>query len=213
MEKKNILIISAVDFEVIPLRRLLHAKNINLDFFCFGIGALNAAKNHNKIRENVRGKDVIIIGTCGAFQPFSGVRLVTSHQWLWLPTSERLDKSEPIENLHPPVDKESSLLFSDLEPCKTLCCNNISTTNFISNSCKKKYQLSDSLLLENLEIYALAEALETAQSVHVCLAITNEVGEMGRRQWKENFKAAAELTASYVYQKIIERLEKKQGGV
>ena len=189
-----ITILSAVEFEVTPL------KQMPFKFETFGIGPIHAALHAQHIAEKIQDEDVLYIGTCGIFGRFQEIQLVTTNRVLWLPTSERTGHSASIEGVYPGISFPS--VIQDLPKSTVISCSNISLTDEIKPALSESLSLTG-LLVENLELYSLMPTLLThARSVSILLAITNSVGPEGRQEWRQNFREASQLTADYVRKQI-----------
>jgi hypothetical protein len=197
----NLTIIAAAKFEVEPLKNVLEQLGFTPEVHVVGIGALNAAKNARPIAESCRGKNVVFVGTCGSFGPFSKPYLVTGKDVHWLPTSDRLGFSYTIKDTAPaiPLKKRGDLVQGI--PEKTILCGpSISTIGtlpeqYIADSC-----------VENLELYSCAAEISAkAAEFSVVLCVTNTVGPDSHSQWKEHFLGAATETAEFFKNAIFTR--------
>ncbi len=187
-------LVSAVEFEIAPLISLLKQKRLEFSTFEFGIGPLAASRKFSLLEKSCEKKDVIYVGTCGDFSGFSGIQLVSAERTVFLPTCERHNLSWSIEGLYPPISLESSSFITRSLTKKTVVTSpNISKTNllppgFVPKDC-----------VENLELYAVAEAVKSsARSFAVVLATTNAISEKARAEWRQNYQEAARLSAQYI---------------
>jgi hypothetical protein len=193
---KQLTIISAASFEVQPLKKLMP----QLEFIECGIGCLNTAKNTQLLKKKTKNKDIIFVGSCGVFAEFDSTKLVTVNKIKWLPTCERMGLSETIENLHPDINLKTPKYFKELEQTTALTSAAISSDATINI---KHQHLLRATLVENLEIYPLASAiLPGVNSLEILLGITNAVGPLGRKQWRENFRKIAEISAYFIQNKL-----------
>lgn len=197
ISKDNLTIVSAIGFESKPTIEALKNIGVKVDFYEFGIGCLNAAKNCKEIAVKLEHKDVIYIGTCGSFYPYikgQKLEIVTSEFVEWLPLCERLKKSWSIEGIELPYHiKNLSDQGNGIQKKKVICSPTISADATLpENYIREDY-------VENLELYSvIKEFAANSKSITPILVVTNEVCKDGRIQWKNNFKTAAEKTAEYI---------------
>ncbi len=197
------LIASAATFEIAPLR-VDFSQDPFVSFFTFGIGAIEAARREGAFLSAAEGKDVWLVGTCGSWSAFSGVSLITTDRLIWLPMCERAKLAESIEGVESSYSLMPGKAVSGLPVYTLLCGPTISISDFIHPQIQKKFQIESAQLAENIELYVCAKnLLSVAKSVHVLLAITNQVGADGRKQWKENFQAAAKITSAFIRDHIL----------
>lgn len=194
----NPILIAAAKFELDPLTNSLQQRGHTPETKLTGVGALNAAKRAKAIGEACRGRDVIFVGTCGAFGPFSKVSLVRAVEVLWAPTCERLGFSYTVKDSAPPIALPEPHAFARNLPAKKVLC-----TPAISLVGKLPDGLAADSVVENLELYScIGEIAQTAQSLSVILAVTNTVGPDSHAEWRQNFASAAGLTAEFVSSKL-----------
>lgn len=190
----SISVIAAADFEYRPL--LAHTKKLGIpvDFFSFGIGALDAAANARQLATALAGKDVIYLGTCGTFAGFKEVELVTSHEVRWSCLGERLGKAYKIQHTMPAVAIKNQLTWSEPLASKiTLSAASIS----LDATLNPKDHSGD--FVENVELYSIATYLNAGvASLTPILGLTNAIGLEAHEQWKKNYEAAADLAARFV---------------
>ncbi len=190
------VVISAADFEVSALKALCGNK---FRYLSCGIGSLQAAKREAGLVELCEGKDVIFVGSCGSFGPFTGIELVTVRKVHWLPPCERMGKAWSIENLSPPFEIQEAEISKSLPKKVLLASSTISKSAEIQDEMRSLYELpDDGELVENLELYSLSGLVGLARSFTVVLAVTNQVGPRGREQWSEHFIAASKITAEFI---------------
>ena len=194
----EITLVSAARFEAEAFLRAATTPNLTINYLSCGIGALHAAKEESRLARLCRGKQVLFIGTCGSFAPFHGVELVQIDQVHWLPTCERAGYADSIAGLHPPIVLPEAPAWLDLPIRTALCGPTISRYDLISAKLQAGLAAKD-LLVENLELYSCIGAIaHSCQSLAVVLAITNEISDLGRSQWREHYLEAAEKTAAYL---------------
>ena len=196
------LLLSAAPFEVQPTLQLCTDAGAPVDYHSIGVGSLAAAKSCPTLTSLAQDRHVVLIGTAGVFGPFHHIEVVTTTEVHWLPTSDRTGQSYSIKGVCPPLYLRPSSVVTGarrLEQCVTVCSPSISCTPSFEKSVLKQANLDQRKgrrLIENLELYSIAEELDTvAKDFTILLAITNEIGAEAHRQWKNNFARAAELTA------------------
>ncbi len=197
----NLSIIAAAKFEVEPLKNVVEQLGFTPEVHVVGIGALNAAKNARTIAEACRGKNVVFVGTCGSFGPFTKPYLVTAKEVLWLPTSDRLGFSYTIKDTAPiiPLKKRGDLV-QGLPEKTIICCPSISTIGTLPE------QYSAETCVENLELYSCAAEISAkAAELSIVLCVTNAVGPDSHSQWKQHFLSAATETAEFFKNALITR--------
>ncbi|NRA44565.1 MAG: hypothetical protein HRU09_06370 [Oligoflexales bacterium] len=179
----QLLIASAVRFEVEPLLKLLQAHKIAHEYFEFGIGPINAAKNAVKLVDEARGRNLIYIGSAGTFSTFQSPYLCKADEVFWLPTAERMGLAKHMDFLHPPISVPQNAHF-DLPVAKVLTSTSVS----LKSDIVFENLPENELLVENMEAYAvLMDLLGIVKSIDVILGVTNGVGPEGSRQWALNF--------------------------
>ena len=190
------IIVSAAKFETELLRVKLR-KNADLDWVFCGVGALAAAAAGQRLHTHCHGREVLFIGTCGTFNKFKQVELCRAQTLHWSPTCERVGLSYAVDETLP-LQLNSSRRYDDLPAAEVFCAPNISLTNALPAAAQ-----AGMLWVENVEAYACLSLLaKTAQAIDVLLAITNAVGKDAHLQWQRHHPQAAELTATYVMQRL-----------
>lgn len=190
----NPVLIAAAKFELDPLANALQARGHTPETRLVGIGALNAAKKARQIGDACRGRNVIFVGTCGAFAPLTKVHLVRATEVLWSPTGDRLGFSYTVKDTSPPL-----LLPEPPTFVKGLPARRVLGSPGISLVSKLPDGIAADTVVENLELYAcISEIAAQAASLAVVLAVTNAVGPDSHSQWRQNFAAAAGLTAEFI---------------
>ena len=190
----NPILISAAKFELDPLANSLQQLGHTPEAKLTGIGALNAAKRAKALGEACRGRHVIFVGTAGTFGAFPKVHLVRASEVLWMPTCERLGFSYTVKDTAPPITLPEPPAY-----CKSLPTKRVICSPSISLVSKLPDGFAADTVVENLELYAcIGEIAQGAQSLAVVLAVTNAVGADSHSQWRQNFAAAAGLTAEFI---------------
>lgn len=190
----SLLVVSAVKFEALPSLESLRSLNTHIDFFELGIGPINAAKSAAVLTEKAKNKNVLYLGSCGAFYPFEAPHLITVDKILWMPPCVRTGIAGHLDHLHPPYSTKVNL---DLPICSVLTSPSISLTDEISPNLVAILP-SRERLVENMELYACFGGLEYARSVQILLGVTNAIGPQGRIQWQTHFKTVAKLSAEFI---------------
>ena len=192
---KATLIVSAVQFEVEPLLRSLEKEGFASDYYALGIGPLQAAYKARELEKLCSNKKVLYIGTCGSFANFDKPYLIQAKKTLWMPTGVRTGSSHALEKWNPPVSLKTNTAL-DLAEKTILTSPELSLTDSICDKVLKDYPRE--VLCENMELYAVAEALKSAKELNIILGVTNQVGPEGHEQWKTYFKEVSELTKNFV---------------
>jgi hypothetical protein len=192
-----VIIVSAVIEEASPTLELFAERGIRCEHFALGVGPLHAARAGVKLAAVAKGKPVIYIGSAGCYYSFTGPHLVGVTRVLWSPTGERYGLAQRPEWLYPPLElrRHNSLGLAE----KTvLTSTGITVTDeALPSSC----DLILNECVENMELYACADALqEAASELTIVLGITNQIGSMGRGQWLQNRNLVAQLTAEALSQ-------------
>lgn len=191
----TLLVVSAVFFEAEASLHVLKKKDPSLEYFELGIGPLHAAKSAAALKEKCRGKDVLYLGSCGSFYAFDKAHLITVDTVYWMPPCLRAGLSGAPEGLYPPYTfPEASL---PLPKKSVLTSPTVSLTDHFDTDLETKLPSKEDLV-ENMELYACAEALLEAKSLHTILGVTNQVGPEGRKQWASNFRDIAFLTSEFL---------------
>jgi len=187
----TIVLLAAAPFEMEPSEQVLKRLDFEVHSVAVGIGALSAAKNAQKIAQLCINAHCVFIGTCGTFASFSTPSLITTRNIHWLPTGERSGLSYRVKDCDPKIKKKKKSLL-DLPECDVICSPSIS----LSKELPSAFQSEKTV--ENLELYSIAKEIDdVAKTFSVILGVTNEIGKNAHQQWKENFNAAATMTAKY----------------
>jgi len=196
------LVAAAAPFEVGSLPSFF-AGVPSVNFFFFGIGSLEAARQSHMLREAARGKDVLFLGTCGSWAALSPVSLLTVDRVVWLPLCERLDLSWSLEGLEAPLFLPNT--FEGLPSYTLLAAPTIAKIREVGSMARDRYELGEAeKWVENLELYTCVKAvLPVAKRVRILLACTNRVGLEGRKEWRENFHQAARAIEAYVRNQVL----------
>ena len=190
------ILLSAAEFEVQPLKQSMN--RLGLNYLSFGIGSLTAAKRTQQLLPQLKNQDVVIVGTCGTFGVFRGVELLTTDLIYWLPSGQRLGMSWAIEKEIPKVYNDQALYFRELPKRTVVASPTISKIKGLTDSIKKTL-IAEEDLVENIELYSVVSQLMLhVKSLSVLLAVTNEIGLSARVQWRANYEEAATKTANYL---------------
>jgi hypothetical protein len=193
----SLLIVAAVEFEVLPLTKELQKKNISFDFFPVGIDPLSAARASEKLARRCQGKDLLYLGSCGSFAPFKKPYLVKVKKTLWMPAGVRSGISDIEPSWYKEITfPEGRLGGQTLREATVLTSPEISLTKTITR--KNLLEEDQETLYENMELYPVAEALKKAKNLDVILGVTNEICADSRKQWKENFQEVSYLTRDFI---------------
>lgn len=194
----DLVVVAAAKFEVDPVVNALQARGHTPDARLTGIGAVNAAKKARAIADACRGRDVVFVGTCGAFVPFTKILLVRASEVHWSPTCERLGLSYTIKDSAPSLTLPEPPVFAQSLPArKVLCSPGVSLVSKLPDG------MNGDATVENLELYScIGDIAAQAASVAVILAITNAVGADSHQQWRQNFAPAASITADFIANRL-----------
>lgn len=197
----NPLLVAAAKFELEPLLGALQQIGHTPTMHLTGVGAISAAKKARLLGDASRGRDVIFVGTCGSFSPFTKVHLVRASEIYWSPTCERLGMSYTVKDSAPPIQLPEVATFAkELPTRKVLCSPSISLVS------KLPAGFSQDQTVENLELYScISEIAAQCSSLAVILAVTNTVGPDSHREWHQHFKVAAGKTAEFIANKLSSR--------
>lgn len=193
---KDIILISAAEFEAENVRIILQNKNCNIHLFQCGIGAIDAAMETVRFAEDDRHKkllescaQIIFLGTAGIFGIFSEPENFAISRVSWLPIDERFGLSYRVKGTLPAYDLLNAFY---LPKAFVICSQNISLT--AENSPNQ----SSEIFLENLELYSVAKALYPYLSKFwAVLTTTNAVGPKAHESWQQNFKLASVTAAEW----------------
>jgi len=188
----DITIVSAVSFEIVETIEKLTSNDHKVHSYCFGIGSLTAAENNHILADFCMGKDVIYIGTCGAFDHFSDPELFLIDQVSWLPYGERIGECYRIANSNPTIilNKNLPALDQKLPKKHALCSSEISMNPLLHEDMPPKHYV------ENVELYSISETLmRVSKSFTPLLTTTNLICREAHSQWLNNHKKAAQLTS------------------
>lgn len=194
----NPILVAAARFELEPLASALQQRGHTPELRLTGIGALNAAKKARTLSEVCRGRDVIFVGTCGTFGVFAKPMLVRATEALWMPTCERVGLSYTVKDTAPPLNlPDPPSIYRLLPPKRVVCSPAISLVGKLPEG------FAPEACVENLELYScIGDIAATAHSLAVILAVTNAIGPDAHSQWRQNFAAAAGMTAEFIGARI-----------
>ena len=195
----NPVLVAAAKFELDPLCGALQEKGHTPEVRLVGIGAINAAKKAKLLGEACRGRHVIFVGTCGAFAPISKSYLIRATDVLWSPTCERLGFSYTVRDSAPPISLPEAPAWARSLPARRVACSpGVSLVSRLPEG------MAAEAVVENLELYScVGEIAASAASLAVVLAITNTIGPDAHAQWRQNFTAAAGLTAEFISARLV----------
>lgn len=185
------LILSAAPFEAAPLVDRLSKHGLKFDYQCFGIGSIHSAWRSKDIAPLASNRPVILLGSVGAFWKFSEPFLVKAREVHWKPTCVVEKRASLIEGIEPPWQCDEKSLFPNFPRQGDIYTSPAITISESAFKCQNTF--------ENLELYSLRPIYDASKSFDAFFCVTNEVGPEGRSQWKENFRAGAELCGSVVF--------------
>ncbi len=196
----SLLVVSAFKPEAKPTLELLTKNKVPFEYFQLGVGPIHAAKSEALLKKAARGRTVLYVGSCGSFYSFKDLHLVSVDSVYWMPPCLRTGIAKIPLILHKPIYFPNSEI--SLPKKAVLTSPSVSLVNAFAENVEKNLP-SKELLVENMELYACAEALLEAKSLYVILGVTNEVGPSGSKDWEKNFKEIAHMTASFVEGSLI----------
>ncbi len=191
----SLVVVSAVRFEAEATLELFVRLGIPHEYFSVGIGPLHTARSSVELRERCRGRDVLYLGSCGSFYTFAEPHLVTTQNVYWMPACLRTGIAGFPEHIYPKIVLPPTKL--PLPQKDVLTSASVSLTSDFADDVRAKLGSAENLV-ENMELYACADALRESQSLSIILGVTNEVGPQGRSQWATHFKAVAQMSADYL---------------
>jgi hypothetical protein len=182
----RLIIASAASFETLELVHLLAGAAIPVTNIITGIGHTQSTITATRLQNFVRGRDVIFCCTGGVVGPFSGVTIYRASSAKLAPFDVRRGMSELLDSFDPVCQFEGLPL--KLPECEALGSFGVTVAS--------EPWPDGPVMLETLELYGVARAwLAHAKSFTAVIASTNSVGPTARKQWQENFRLAATLTA------------------
>ncbi|MDE3270231.1 MAG: hypothetical protein OYH77_08120 [Pseudomonadota bacterium] len=172
------VVVSAARYEAEPLL----AAFPGWQYIEFGVGVFAASVAAVENRHHLDGQDILYVGSCGGFKPFTGIEVVRGESIAWLPTCERMSASYTVADT-PVLAMPCRPEFRSVAGCRVICAPNIS----------KRLTHQDEHQVENIEAYAFFHPIHPhIRSAQILLAITNQVGEHAHQQWQANYSQAAE---------------------
>lgn len=172
------IIVSAAKYEAEPLL----ASFPDWQYIEFGVGIFAASLAASRNYQRFVGQDILYVGSCGSFKPFTDIEVVRGDSIAWLPTCERLSASYAVVDT-PVLSLQCRSEFSTIPSCQVICSPNVS----------KQLTHQDKHQVENIEAYAFFYPIhQHIRSAQILLAITNQVGEQAHQQWQANYRQAAE---------------------
>lgn len=191
----KILVVAAARFEAEPTLKLLDQMKYPYEFFAIGVGCILAAKRCYDLAAKAKGKYTFYIGSCGIFGDFKSPYLVSANIVYWMPTCSRIGVSLDFSKFYPPIKlKESS---GTLSRFNILTSSSVSLTDKFSLSARGVFK-DESVLAENMELYSVAEALNTSNKLWTILGVTNSIGKKAHSQWNNHHKEVANLSAVFI---------------
>ena len=193
MKTRKLTVLSAVKFEAEQTLRTLDDLGVVYDYIEVGIGPIHSARSSSSL--NLKGKNVLFIGSCGVFKEDLDVKLVSVSKVIWSPPSVRNGSSELIEGIEPEIRFPNLSGFSaSLEAYICACSPSVTLDeNLVPEQPKA---------IENLELYSVAHKLLEAKQLTILFGITNKVHSSGRAEWKENFKKIGTMTSDAIKKAI-----------
>lgn len=206
------LILSAASFEAVPLLTALSQQDQTYRYESVGIGPLEAAARATEIFTSLAPSKILFVGTCGIFGRADPPLVVRAMRTYWWPTCARHGLSALIEGIDPPLDLPAPPPeLQGFAPAAVLCSPGITLTDRPGElpEMPTNTENQTEILVENLELYSVLRAYlrginggsrfcSSEVPLHefgALLAVTNTVGPNGRKEWKKNYKDAAEWTA------------------
>ncbi len=182
----RLIIASAASFETAELVRLLEGSAIPVTNIITGVGLTQSTITASRLQNFIRGRDVVFCCTGGIIGPFSAVTIYRASSAKLAPFDVRRGQCELLKQFDPVCQFEGLPLR--LPICDVLGSVGVTVASEPSHG--------GPIMLETLELYGVARAwLSHAKSFTAVVASTNEVGPTARKQWQENFRLAATLTA------------------
>lgn len=182
----RLIVAAAASFESEAALKILSAEGVPFTFIEVGIGAIKSAQIAARMRDLVRCRPVLFLGSCGASR-FSQCELITVDYVNWAPPDVRHGESYLIPGKEPPL-KLNPLPVPSLRVGTVSC----------SSSITSRAERTDHVY-ENLELYSTAASwLPVASEFWSLLGITNELGPKAHAQWKKHHLEVAALTATFL---------------
>lgn len=200
---KELLVVSAVDFEVRPLCARLSERGIPHRTAHTGIGSLAAAASAQEVARLAEGRHAIFVGTAGTFADFDRPFLCTVSRVCWLPSGERAGISYgiPQGQLHGVSLLPSAAIAL---PARTVICSpSISLTSEFAPHWRNELVPED--CVENLELWPFVTAIkDRARRLDLVLGVTNQTGLQAHDQWVKWHEHAAAMAAAHVEKYLCE---------
>lgn len=194
----SLLVVSAIEAEAKPALAWLQAVGLSHEYFALGIGPLDAARNEALLQHKARDRSLLYLGSCGSYAAFEQPYLVTISSAYFSCLGERLGECESPEGLYPMIELSPNPKI-ELPRRNLLCAPGISLNANLKNPDRFG---SSELLVENMELYCCAKALNSARKATVILGVTNEIGAEARKAWRENYAVVAKMSAEYLAKHI-----------
>ena len=167
-------IVTAARFEAEPTLESLTRHGVMHEYHELGIGPMNASHRLVSLSAALRGKQVIVLGSCGVFAGFNGPTLVTANAVHWLSAGQRHGLSESPEWLHPSLACEPSSF--ELPGVQVITAPEISFEPVINQQSLNVIGSEPAFIVENMELYPCVKWLApVARSFDVILGITNAI--------------------------------------
>ena len=185
------IIVSAARYEAEPLL----ASFPDWQYIECGVGIFAASVAALRNYQRLIGQDILYVGSCGSFKPFTGIEVVRGDSIVWLPTCERMSASYAVADT-PILSVQCRSEFSSISSCQVICSPNVS----------KQLTHQDDHQVENIEAYAFFYPIHNhIRSAQILLAITNQVGEQAHQQWQANYRQAAKQVQQVVFDLLTSR--------
>jgi hypothetical protein len=189
----RIVIASAAAFETDPLVSSLEKSQVSFTRLITGVGLTQSSINCARLADVVRGRHVFFICTGGFIGTKFSMQLYAAGRVTLAPYDVRQEFSEMVEGFDPHLEIGGH----------TLGLKKIDVTASVGVSVHRDLTSRYDQMVETMELYGVARAwLQQARSFSAFISTTNITGPSAREQWRQNFKAAAQMTAEQLAPKI-----------
>jgi len=197
----RLIIASAAAFETDESLQVLSKTDLEITRIVTGIGMTQSALISARTMDLVAGRHVVFCGTGGIVGNFSGTGLYSAQEIQLGPMDVRQGHCELLSDFDYSISLRPIEL--QLNTCNIVCSVGVTVGLEDNVLMRQKFTNKSSSIIETIELYAVARAwLPVVRSFTAIIAVTNATGPNARTDWRNNFRYAATMTASFLADKV-----------
>jgi len=203
---RSLLIVGAFAPELEPYSLLSFPRTLSLRTHIVGVGPVAAAAGMANRLAAGRPEGVIFSGTCGVYPDagFGVGDVIVAQRLVFLDgavaSGAGAMPSVMATEMQTPPGRLLPLLQVGAMPADVATVPSVTTSDGLARQLRERSRCS----IEHLEAFAVAYACEQVQVPWVIvLGVANQVGPMGRQQWRQYHEAVAHRTADLVWKTLV----------